>query len=736
MAKDQPASVKDAVFKLQLFLLEGIQNENQLFAAGSLMSRSDYEDVVTERYITDICGYPLCSNPLPSESDRPRKGRYRISLKEHKVYDLHETYKYCSSSCVINSKSFAGSLQDKRCSVLDTQKLNEILRLFGNMDVEPDKKVGKTEELGLSGLTIQEKTETSTRDVSLEQWIGPSNAIEGYVPKQRDGNSKGSSRMNIKKGSKASHGKLGGSKNLIIDQMDFTSTLIAQDEYNVSKLPLDLKETNSDFKVKPSKMNHQNLEEQIESLKSSSHTLKINSERKLEQPTGVSNKIVRNSDHEIQELSSSFKSGVHISMSDAEKELNARESIISSEQMPKSSIERLGKSGVDNHNLISERQCEVEQNESQEKSLQLNGKKSVVATHGNTSAFKLNAGDAEEKLVEKETGLSKNKLKSALKTSGEKKLSRSVTWADKKMDTSGSKSLCEVKEMSDVKESLVGSTYVDDDEAILRHASAEACAVALSQASEAVASGGSDIAEAVSEAGIIILPSPQDPGEEQTVEEVDSREKDLVSLKWPRKPGISDNDLFDLEDSWYDPPPEGFSLTLSPFAMMWNALFSWITSSSLAFIYGRDESSHEEYLTVNGREYPCKVILADGRSSEIKQALASCLARALPGLVADLRLPTPISTLEKGMERLLDTMSFMDALPAFRMRQWQVVGLLFIEALSVCKIPALIPYITDRRIFLPKVLDGSHIGVEEYDCLKDLIIPLGRVPRFSTQSGA
>ena len=85
---------------------------------------------------------------------------------------------------------------------------------------------------------------------------------------------------------------------------------------------------------------------------------------------------------------------------------------------------------------------------------------------------------------------------------------------------------------------------------------------------------------------------------------------------------------------------------------MWNALFSWITSSSLAYIYGRDESFHEEYLSVNGREYPLKTILADGRSSEIKQTLASCLARALPGLVADLRLPTPVSTWEQGMVRL------------------------------------------------------------------------------------
>jgi len=82
---------------------------------------------------------------------------------------------------------------------------------------------------------------------------------------------------------------------------------------------------------------------------------------------------------------------------------------------------------------------------------------------------------------------------------------------------------------------------------------------------------------------------------------------------------------------------------------MWNAIFSWMTSSSLAYIYGRDESFHEEYLSVNGREYPCKIVLSDGRSSEIKQTLAGCLARAFPPVVAGLRLPIPISTLEQGM---------------------------------------------------------------------------------------
>ncbi|CAL0299462.1 unnamed protein product [Lupinus luteus] len=711
MAKDQPIFVRDAVFKLQMSLLEGIQNEDQLFAAGSLMSRSDYEDVVTERSIANICGYPLCHNALPS--DRPRKGRYRISLKEHKVYDLHETYMYCSSNCVVNSKAFAGSLQDERCLVLDPEKLNNVLKLFGDMDVEPLEKLGKGGDLGLSSLKIEEKTETSTGEVSLEQWVGPSNAIEGYVPKQRDSNYKGSSRKNIKKGSQATHGKFTGENNLILNDMDFMSTIIMQDEYSVSKVSSSETETTADHQIKPTAV------------------------RKL--PKKVGSKVVRENDGSIQELSSSFMSGLNLNTSEKEKEPVAKDLAKSSEAVLKSSLNPCGKKKIAQSVSVSERPSDVEQNEYERKSIELKGETSIVASNDDASTSNLDAIYVEEKIqIEKTTESCKTKPKSSLKSSGKKKQSHSVTWADEKINKSGSRDLCEVKEFADIKNipDLVGNMDVADDEDRLRLESAEACAIALSQASEAVLSSDTDVTDAVSEAGILILPCPHDAVDEGTVEDVDMLETDSVTLKWPRKPGFSDLDLFDSEDSWYDPPPEGFSLTLSPFATMWNALFSWITSSSLAYIYGKDESFHEEYLSINGREYPRKIVLADGRSSEIKQTLATCLARVLPALVAELRLPIPISTMEQGMVCLLDTMSFVDPLPAFRTRQWQVVVLLFIDALSVCRLPTLISYMTDRRASFHKVLSGTQLGLEEYEVLKDHIVPLGRAPQFSAQSGA
>lgn len=56
---------------------------------------------------------------------------------------------------------------------------------------------------------------------------------------------------------------------------------------------------------------------------------------------------------------------------------------------------------------------------------------------------------------------------------------------------------------------------------------------------------------------------------------------------------------------------------------------------------------------------------------------------------------------------MLNTMSFIDAIPAFRMKQWQVIVLLFLEGLSVCRIPALTPHMTNRRMLFHKVRQNT-----------------------------
>ncbi|KAK6159774.1 hypothetical protein DH2020_003155 [Rehmannia glutinosa] len=608
MTKDEVLTVKDAVHKLQLSLLDGIKHENQLTAAGSLISRSDYQDVVTERTIANVCGYPLCGNSLSAE--RPWKGRYRISLKEHKVYDLQETYMYCSSSCLINSRAFAASLQEERSSTLNPAKLNEVLKLFDGLSLDSDVNMGKNGDLGLSGLKIQEKTDTVAGQVALEEWIGPSNAIDGYVPRRdrdlkhpQSNNNKGERR---EVGSKHRHVRPNAADILSYD-MNFTSTIITQDEYSISKTVPAVKAKEPKGKASSKEVNRQS--------------------NPVQKPTAPLTNI--------QETRSKNKSKNVITKDD---KLSLLENIAGPSQ------------------------------------------------NDSTKAVK--------ELQESRAGA----LKSSLKTSVLKKATRSVTWADEKTDGDG-QNRNECRELKDKKGAVVTSHSADEEvgEESYRFASAEACAMALTQAAEEVASGKSE----ASDAGMKFLSGGCDniatSSREDEEENGDVMETDPLQLKWPPKPGFSSDDLFDSEDSW-------------------KKVFMRNTCQSMGGVSTKDCYAGWPFL-------------------EIKQTLAGCLARALPGLVAELRLPIPVSTLEQGMGRLLDTMSFIDPLPAFRMKQWHAIVLLFLDALSVSRIPALTPYMMDRRILLPKVIEGAQISAEEFEIMKDLIIPLGRVPQFSTQSG-
>lgn len=119
-------AMKSAVLEVQLILYEGVNTDEQLHAAGRVLTQSEYNDVVEERYIAKMCGYARCSNALPTET---RKGRYRISLSAKKVYDLEESRHFCSPSCLIASKDFGNKLPLQRDLVQSTERLMEILGL-------------------------------------------------------------------------------------------------------------------------------------------------------------------------------------------------------------------------------------------------------------------------------------------------------------------------------------------------------------------------------------------------------------------------------------------------------------------------------------------------------------------------------------------------------------------------------------------------------------------------------
>ncbi|KAL8171783.1 hypothetical protein V2J09_023587 [Rumex salicifolius] len=740
MAKDQVTTVKDAVHKLQLALLEGIKDQNLLYAAGSLMSKGDYQDVVTERTIVNMCGYPLCGSSLPSE--RPWKGRYRIALKEHKVYDLQETYMYCSTNCIVNSSTYSASLPAERCSEFNMPRINEVLSLFKSqsLDLVEEEAMGKEKDMGFSKLKIQEKTETKGGEVSLEDWIGPSNAIEGYVPK-RDHNAKFSrSKVNMKGkietlSSEYSDAKLNVSDGVATIDRDFESAIITGDVFAGGLKTLPVRsgetfellpcETSQKSKCFPGKKEYNKTEDKYAGSgkplqnRDSCGNLQLNKSKQGHKPKKSTQK---------KETDTNFFNMDFMSTIITEDEYSVSKPL-SGNDFGETSKEPNGK-------LIQKEAGDISSAvDKSSTSTQIGSKKKLInsATVNSDQSGEGPEGSSNIAAINPVTlhpgeaiKPSKTMSRSSLKSSNLIKSGRKVTWADENQTVSDAGNLCEFEEPSSSKEVSVKSSSAEAGENdSQRFASANAVAIALSQAAEAVASGQSDVDDAVSEAGIVVLAQPNFT-ENKGIGEVDDAESKQAPLKGTKISDISSTDVFDSDDSWFDTPPEGFSLTLSPFATMWNALFTWMTCSSLAYIYGKDDSLREEYLICNGREYPRKIFLPDGRSSEIKQTMDGCLARALPGLIADLKLATSLSTLEQGLARLLETMSFMDALPPFRHKQWEVISLLFLEALSIHRIPGLAPQLTKKRSFIPKVLDGAKMSIEEYDLLKDILLPLSK----------
>ncbi|URD90287.1 phosphoprotein phosphatase [Musa troglodytarum] len=655
------ATVADAVYQIQHALLDGAaRSEHHLLAVATLLSRSDYEDVVVELSIADVCGYPLCRNPLPS--DRQKRGRYRISLREHRVYDLEETYKYCCEACVVSSRAFSATLSSERRSDVSASKIEEILGLFRRQE-SSDGHLGMDGDLGISSLTIRERSDAEKGEVSLDEWIGPSNAIEGYVPNS-DGN-RGGIRQNQKP------------KKKVVDaapvEVEFESAVILKNEDDALAY-------SSHGTVDASEAIAKKLEEVVLE------------ERKAKTTKSASK-------------SSKSKASKN-SKKDKTHKVEFRSTIIVGEQVPpgpSAAAQNTPKLDYTSTTFVGDKESKTSELDS------------GIHMESTTGSRKV-AYEFENK-VSMDKG---SVLKSSLKTSRSKNASRSVKWADE------SENMAQEERKDGLKSSTKPEESQVEDDSSLRFASAEACAAALAQAAEAVASGIAEAGDAASEAGIVILSQPKCVDEGDVEEDEDTFEFDRGYVKWPKKTVLLDTDMFDVEDSWHDTPPEGFDLKLSSFATMWMALFGWITCSSLAYIYGCDKSLQEDFLYVNGREYPHKIILKDGHSSEIRRTIDGCVCRALSGLVMELRLPVPLSTLEKTMGFLLDTMSFVDALPSLKLKQWQVIVLLFLDALSVHRLPSLASQVTNMDLLLHKVLNPAQVSSEEYDSMRDLFTPLGR----------
>ena len=96
-----------AAYDVQWALLEPGTSTEALDAAARLLLPAHYNDIVQERALDGLCGYPPC------EKEAPKKGvgkQLHVSLSEHKVFDVSHLHNFCGRDCAQKSHLYASTL--------------------------------------------------------------------------------------------------------------------------------------------------------------------------------------------------------------------------------------------------------------------------------------------------------------------------------------------------------------------------------------------------------------------------------------------------------------------------------------------------------------------------------------------------------------------------------------------------------------------------------------------------
>ena len=97
-----------AAYDLQWQLLEGVASQALMDAAADVLMPSHWEDIVTERAIDGLCGWPRCDNPVQRSGHAGPK--LHIAVAERKVYDISSLQNFCCRKCAVASSAFEQTL--------------------------------------------------------------------------------------------------------------------------------------------------------------------------------------------------------------------------------------------------------------------------------------------------------------------------------------------------------------------------------------------------------------------------------------------------------------------------------------------------------------------------------------------------------------------------------------------------------------------------------------------------
>lgn len=76
-------------------LIGDIEDPNEFLSLLKDINQNHFEDVIVERAIEKLCGWPLCKNQLLEVP----KQQYKINAVTKKVYDITDRKNFCSGKC-------------------------------------------------------------------------------------------------------------------------------------------------------------------------------------------------------------------------------------------------------------------------------------------------------------------------------------------------------------------------------------------------------------------------------------------------------------------------------------------------------------------------------------------------------------------------------------------------------------------------------------------------------------
>eukprot|EP00124_Ichthyophonus_hoferi_P000383 Ihof_evm22s13 gene=Ihof_evmTU22s13 len=153
----------EKVFAVQSSLL-AVVDKYVLADAAKYLRPVDYAEVVEERAVDKRCGYPLCSNTL----DDQRKGKYKVSLQDRRVYDQEIVGKYCCNSCHVASDFYSSRLIEVALWLRSKRDMDVKIRI---VRIKKDKSY-VPEEINPPGLEIKESPAIGAPLIEIKERYG------------------------------------------------------------------------------------------------------------------------------------------------------------------------------------------------------------------------------------------------------------------------------------------------------------------------------------------------------------------------------------------------------------------------------------------------------------------------------------------------------------------------------------------------------------------------------------